>query len=181
MDPITTAPTNPADTTAASDDDATVVSGAKSVEEVEAFWRNRVSLKDRAHAAERKALRDQLESLKATPGTGQQGGDDSAAEVERLRRELAAKDALYDRKVKYPNLVANGISDSTLSAADEGELARLNSLFDDDQARGTFIAPTAPRKPAPTAPKTYADMTKDELLVELERAATQDRMARRGY
>jgi hypothetical protein len=42
-----------------------VVTEARSPEEIEAIWKNRVSQKDIAHAAEAKALREQLAAAEA--------------------------------------------------------------------------------------------------------------------
>jgi len=179
MDPITQpseTPTAPAATDPVAADEE---SGARTPEEIEAYWRRRVSLKDKGHQASEQALRQELESWKAkataTPGADGQPGngvDPSAAEVEALRRELAAKDTLYGRKSKYPNLNGN-VSDLTIMSSDEADLAKFNAMFDDNASGGTFIAPTAPKRTPSRVTKRIEDMSKDELLVELQRATTR--------
>lgn len=181
MDPIIPQPSLPTDST--SSDEAVEPQGV-TVEDRDAYWQKRMSGKDRAHLAAEKALREELESLRKSQTTrganGQPGeGDQSAAEIEALRREIAAKDTLYGRKSKYPNL--NGkVSDATIMASDEADLARFNEMFDDTSDGGTFIAPTAPRKTTAPGAKRYEQMDKDELLVELQRETsrmTEDRRA----
>lgn len=145
------------------------------VEERDQYWRKRMSGKDRAHSAAEQALREELESLRAknaaTPGANGQpgnGADPNAAEVERLTRELAARDTLYGRKTKYPNLVGK-VTDATIMASDEADLAKFNALYDESADGGTFIAPTAPKRTAAPGTKAIEAMSKDELLVELAR------------
>ena len=70
--------------------DAVESSGAQTVEEVEAFWRNRSSGKDRAHNAETTALKAQIEALKTAPAPGPSGESPEAEQVRTLREELAA-------------------------------------------------------------------------------------------
>lgn len=179
MDPIITDPSQQPG--ASSSDDEPV--GA-TVEERDAYWRKRMSGKDRAHSAAEQALRDQIASyearLKAAPATGQGGqpGDESAAEIARLNREIAQRDTLYGRKVKYPNL-AGKVSDATIMSSDEADLARFNELFDDTPTGGV-IAPTQPRRGAPVQPKRIEDMSKDELLVQLERESQKIVQARQA-
>lgn len=171
MDPIIQTP-SPADAGSAPTEDAEPVGAT--VEERDAYWQKRMSGKDRAHAAAERALREELESLRkaqTTPGANGQpgnGADPNAAEIERLRAELAAKDTLYGRKAKYPNLAGN-VTDATIMASDEADLARFNELFSNDSSGGTFIAPTAPKRTAGPTTKRIEDMSKDELLVELDR------------
>lgn len=183
MDPIITDPSQQPG--ASSSDDEPV--GA-TVEERDAYWRKRMGGKDRAHAAAEKALQDQIASYEArlraasTTGQGGQPGNEgnSSAEIERLQRELEAKDTLYGRKVKYPSLNGN-VSDAVISTASEPELARLNALFDDTPPASTgVIAPTQPRRTGPTAGKRIEEMSKDELLIELKRASDREMESRRA-
>lgn len=181
MDPIISQPSpEPSPAPAADGGDAEPVGAT--VEERDAYWQKRMSGKDRAHLAAERALREELESLRkaqATSGANGQPGngvDPNAAEVERLRAEIAQRDTLYGRKSKYPNLNGN-VSDQTIMSSDEADLAKFNALFD-NSADGTFIAPTAPKRSAPQGQKRIESMTKDELLVELQRATsrmTEDR------
>lgn len=183
-DPIISQSSDPKPFPAATDPvTADEVSGGSTQEEIEAYWRRRVMGKDKGHAAAEKALREELESsrkARTTPGADGQPGngvDPNAAEIEALRREIAAKDTLYGRKSKYPNLVGN-VSDLTIMSSDEADLAKFNALFDDSVDGGTFIAPTAPKRTASRGSKRIEDMSKDELLVELQRATarmTEDR------
>lgn len=184
MDPIIPQPSLVPGTAPTDGGDAEPVGAT--VEERDAYWQKRMSGKDRAHAAAERALREELESWKAkattTPGANGQpgnGADQTAAEIEALRRELAAKDTLYGRKAKYPNLAGN-VSDTTIMSSDEADLARFNELFDNSSG-GTFIAPTAPRKTTAPANKRIEDMSKDELLLELQREAAKMGEDRRGF
>jgi len=182
--PTQPSPADPAPTLANGEADPEPVGAT--VEERDAYWQKRMGGKDRAHSAAERALREELESWKAkataTPGANGQpgnGADPNAAEVERLTRELAAKDTLYGRKAKYPNLAGN-VTDATIMASDEADLAKFNALFDDSAAGTTpFIAPTAPKRTAPSGGKRIEDMSKDELLVELDRE-TRRMMEERG-
>ncbi len=184
MDPIITDPSQPngAPLTNGSDEPT----GA-TVEERDEFWRKRLGGHQRGWNAEKKALQDQIASLEqriAASTTGQGGqpgnGSDPNAEVARLQRELEARDLLYGRKVKYPSLNGN-VSDAVISTASEPELARLNALFDDTPpASGGVIAPTQPKRTGPSAGKRIEDMSKDELLVELQRASDREMEARRA-
>jgi hypothetical protein len=173
MDPIITTP-SPTEGSAPVVTDGEPEPTGATVEERDAYWQKRMSGKDRAHAAAEKALREELESLRkaqATSGANGQSGngaDPNAAEVERLKRELAARDTLYGRKAKYPNLNGN-VSDATIMSSDEADLAKFNALFDNASDGGTFIAPTAPKRTAAPTAKPIEQMTKDELLVELDR------------
>jgi hypothetical protein len=162
-------------------------SGAKTVEEVEAYWRNRVSKKDSAHAAAERALREENETLKRAPaapssasqsGTGQSGTESEAEaslrrQNEELKRTLETEKSarvIDTRKAKYPFLVAQGVEDAVFASASEADLAKLNALANDEQPEGTFIAPTGPKRGQPTAPKPYSEKTKDELLADLRKA-----------
>lgn len=178
MDPIIQQPSQPTGAEGAAPNGAAAEDAepqGATVEERDAYWRKRMSGKDRAHAAAEQALREELESLRrakassATPGAdGQPGNGAANAEVEALKRQIAERDLLYGRKTKYPSL-AGKVSDATIMAAEEAELARLNALFDDSADGGTFIAPTAPKRAPAGGAKRIEDMSKDELLVELSR------------
>jgi hypothetical protein len=155
---------------------------------VDARWRHRVSQKDKAHAAAEQALREENDRLKAQLASasrpssgGQSGGGNGATDADYLREQLALKEreveqerqarAVDARKAKYPAL-ARQVGDSGSSifgTADDATLARLNALAD-DEASGSTFAPTSPRKPAPVAPKSPADMSKAELELALQQS-----------
>lgn len=111
-----------------------------SAEEVDAQWRNRMSQRDKAHAAELKALRDQqeasnrqLQTLQADREQQRLAGMSEAERVvaqnKQLQDELAAErlGRVADvRKAKYPN-IAPDFEDSILASMDEGRLADLNA------------------------------------------------------
>lgn len=159
------------------------VSGAKTVEEVEAYWRNRVSRKDIAHSAAENALRDELAALRRQATTApasdggqqgnQQGGDaELRRQIEETQRQLRQEQAarvVDQRKAKYPALAKSGAEDEVFANASDATLARLNALAD-DEPRGTFIAPTGPKRGAPAQPKSLAEMSKQELLDEMRRS-----------
>lgn len=140
------------------DTEQSVSQDAQSVEEVEAIWRNRMSGKDKAHAAETKALRDQIAGLesqqKANP---QQGGDDPReAEIARLRQELEQTkivSAIETRKAKYP-FASDSLDDETLARMDEARLAGLNARLGTEaepQRRGSYSDPNAAQRRTQTA------------------------------
>lgn len=169
--PATSPATPPADGGPITPDET---SGAKTPEEIEAYWRNRVSRKDAAHAAAERTLRDQIASLQAKPAAtgsdGQPGSGDSEA-VAALQRQLDEERAariVDQRKGKYPALVAQGVSDETFASSNEADLAKMNALADDTAATG-FMAPTAPRRSTtpPAAAKALHEKTKAELEADL--------------
>lgn len=151
----------------------------KTIEEVDEFWRKRVSAKDKAHAEAEKALREELASLKAaqagaTSSGGQQGtpGQEDPR-IAQLTKELEAEKAqrLVDtRKAKYPHLAAQvGEADDIFKSADEATLAKLNALADDSDSGGTFIAPTGPKRSPSAQPKALHEKSRDELEADLKR------------
>lgn len=164
-------------------------SGAQTPEEIEAYWRNRVSKKDQAHAAAERALREELTTLRgqqatATASSAASGQSGSASEAEAaLRRQIEetnkaletekAARVIDQRKAKYPLLAQQGLEDAVFASASDASLARLNALAD-DEPRGTMIAPTGPKRGAPTPPKPYHEQTKDELLQSLRGALERE-------
>ena len=91
----------------------------------------------------------------------------TTAEKAGEKAEQAAR-VIDQRKAKYPALAAAGTEDDVFATASEATLAKLNALAD-DEPKGTFIAPTGPKRGAPAQPKTYAEMSKQELLDEMKR------------
>jgi hypothetical protein len=154
----------------------------KTAEEVDAAWRHRVSQKDKAHAAAEAALRDerdalkrQLETASRAPSSGQSNGEtgadaylrDQLAEAKREAEQERTLRAIESKRAKYPALSKQVGSDSSIFAADDATLARLNALADDDT---TPFAPTTPRKAASVPAKSLNEMDKAELEAELKRA-----------
>ena len=113
-----------------------VASPGRTPEEIEEFWRNRISGSDRAHAAEARVLREEIARLKGegqAPNGGQStAGDDSAKEVERLKAELEAERAtriVETRTAKYPDAAAALGDPRVVSSMDEARLAALQETL----------------------------------------------------
>lgn len=151
------------------------VSGESTPEAIEAYWRNRISGSDRAHAAEAKALRERIAALEGVspspaPEGGQPAGDVQAATelAERLQKELLAERAarvVDTRTAKYPDAAAALGDAAVLASMDEGRLASLNeSLRPASQPR-----PVGANNPArsQSGPKALADMSIEELRAHL--------------
>jgi len=163
--PADAKPEAPANEAAAKDEKP-----AATPEEVEAFWKNRQSNSDKAHAAEAAALREQISSLtgaaKSAPTTGQSA--DSTAIVEGLQKQLAEEKQLRvvdTRAAKFPNAAKALGDDTVLAQMDEGRLASLNES----------LSPTAPPRFDTNNParqmaagtKPLDQMTTDELKAHL--------------
>lgn len=155
-------------------------SGAQSVEEVEAFWRNRSSGKDRAHNAETQALKAQIEALKAQPAPAPVGESPEAARIRELEANLQqerARAAAAELRSQYP-YAAEVLGDSITGLPPE-KIAAINALGDSDRAPGRtpIIDPNAARRGPAGAPgqvngaKPLNEKTKDELLSDLRRMA----------
>ena len=148
------------------------------MEQVEAEWKHRLSQKDRAHAAAETVLQDQIATLERRLGarTSPEPGQAPSAEPEeltQLRRELAAERGqrvVAERKAKFPALAEflGAGADEMFAQGSEVALAKLNSQFEETSA-GTLIAPTAPRRGAPTSAKPLSEKSKEELLDDLKR------------
>lgn len=148
-------------------------SGASTLEEVESYWKNRVSGSDRAHAATEKALREQIARLELQAKTLAEGKQPAAdpqaariAELEQALRAAEAQRAVDLRKSQYPN-AAQSLGDG-IAHIDEATLAGL-------EAR---LAPPAPKPPVPQANnpsrqagaptgKPLSEMTTEELKQQL--------------
>ena len=89
-----------------------------------------------------------------------------------LERERALR-VVEQRKAKYPELVAAGISDDIFTAGDEASLARLKTLVENPPVTdgSALIAPTSPKRAAPAEAKAFKDKTKEELLDDLRRVS----------
>lgn len=153
-----------------------VSSSAQSVEEVEAFWRNRMSGKDRADAAEKKVLREQIAALEAQVKSkpGEQTGDDVRdAEIARLKQELEQTkitSMVENRRAKY-GLAAETLDDETLARMDEARLAALNARLGNEAAgRSSFTDPNAAQRRNQT-PTSATAKSADDLKSDLRKYA----------
>lgn len=156
-------------------------SGAQSVEEVEAFWRNRSSGKDRAHNAETQALRAQIEALKAQPAPAPVGESPEAARIRELEANLQQERvarAAAQLQAQYP--MAAGVLGDSIAALPPEKIAAIEAAFDNGQVpvgRPPIIDPNAAPRRSPGAPggptgaKPLNEKTKDELLADLRRLA----------
>jgi hypothetical protein len=168
------------------DDDSTAESDGRTAEEIEQFWRNRVSKKDKTHAAAERALREEIASLKSAAAasatsSSQDGGTEPVnPQIATLQRELEEERrarVIDQRKAKYPALAAQA-TDDLFSISDEATLAKLNAMADENSGGGrTLIAPTNPARSAARPPKSLQDMTKDEVLRELQKMSDAEQQA----
>lgn len=152
-----------------------------SAEELDQQWRHRVSQKDKAHAAEAKALRDQLAAFEQQEATRRRAEEEARkasmteaqrfeAERTELQRQLEQerqRTTVEIRKVKYPAIAAD-LDDQALAVMDEAKLAGLNARL---TASGGSVEPpslidpnSAGRPQAPTAP---AEQTSDQIKAQL--------------
>jgi hypothetical protein len=185
VDPETTSPsaqppvTPPAASPPGATDDADVAGDARTVEEVEAAWRQRQGKQERAHAAAEQVLRDQIAVYErrltgADRNIGQQAGSEATSEeLAEARRQLEVEKAARiasERRAKYPALAATvGGDNSIFSNTDEATLAKLNASYED--VRAPVMAPTSPRRSTPTTPKRYSEKSKEELLDDLRQVS----------
>ena len=108
----------------------------RTVEAVEAEYRARLSGKDRAHAAEKKALEDRIAALTASTQQQETVKMDELAQLrsdnERLAREAAeakAKEqaaAIEARKARFPH-AAESLGDDLVGTVPEDKLASLET------------------------------------------------------
>lgn len=171
------------DSASSNDDDAET---ARTAEEVEALWRNRVSKKDAAHAAEQKALRDQLAAAKTREDellvqVQKSGASSPDADVWKQKYEEAQRQAdaaeqraqVFALKTKYPNAV-EVIGEDMLTNFDEARLAgieaRMASEGSSPPKPPTLMdANTPPRTSTPTP----AEPTVASLKADLARMAPE--------
>lgn len=151
----------------------------RTVEEVEAEYKARISGKDRAHAETEKVLREQIAALQAAPTIGSDGqpvaNSQREAQLEALLAEERQARVLDSRKAKFP-AAAETLDDRALAIMDEAKLAGLQARLEgtvtpvvDNPA--DFIAPTSPVR-QPAAPvKSYDEMTVEELNAEAAKIA----------
>jgi len=158
----------------------------RTVEEVEREYQARISGKDKAHAEEAKALRDQLARYQATEEqarkaeevqrqqnmTAEQRMQDQVTSLTRQLEETQRNHTVELRKTRFPNVSAE-LDDNVLAVADEGKLASLEakltaglggnvppSLIDKNSVARTGNGTTSPQ-----------EQTIPELLAQLEREA----------
>ena len=155
--------------------DAAVSSGGQTVEEVEAFWRNRQSGADRAHNAETASLRAQIAEMQKPPEQAPVGETPEQAQVRELRAQLAAEQAARQAvtlQSQFPN-VGSALGDA-ITALPPEKIAALEAMVGE--------APVAPRIDPNAAARGNGSIqspsqtpmnqkTKDELLADLQRMA----------
>jgi hypothetical protein len=160
-------------------------------EEVEAIWRNRFSQRDRAHNAEVQSLREQLTALQSAPpsqppadGSNPDGG--YKARWEQTQRELEQERqarAIDSRRAKYSALAGEvPPEDGMWASANDETLARLNATLNGPAPAPEptgLIDRNNPRRDTPASAKPVEQMSKDELLRELERAAPAEEARQR--
>jgi len=151
---------------------------APTAEQVEAEYKARLSGKDKAHAAETKALREQLAALQSAQQNAVAQVDGTMSEAEALKRQLAETQKQLQqreqeftatlRSTMYP-YAAEALDPQVLASMDEAKLAGLNARL--QPARPAFgIDSSTPARTA-SAPKTIEDMTLEEVKDALQRAA----------
>jgi hypothetical protein len=145
-----------------------VESQPKSVEEVEAFWRNRFSARDKAHNAETAALKAQMEAMQKAPATPPQGESPEAARVRELEAALESERqarVAASLAAKYPD--AAGVLGDQIATLPEEKIAAINAVAAGGSA--PIIDPnSAGRRGAMSAPKPNAEKSIDELKGELK-------------
>ena len=159
-------------------EDESAVKEPQTVEEVEAIWKNRVSGKDRAHAAESATLREQIADLNRRLATKAETDMEDASDAEQWKSKYDAEKqraddaerqrALDVRSVKYA-AAAENLDEATLASMDEGKLAALNARLQGDEAPppSPMDPNAAPRRSsAPPAPR---EKSVEELEADLER------------
>jgi hypothetical protein len=152
---------------------------------VEAIWKNRVSQKDKAHAAEARALRDEAaankaraDRLEAEQRTRTQG---DLSEADRWKAQAEAANAALEqerqqriaevRVTKYP-AAAEALDEAIILSMDEGKLAALNARLTSDgeppAPSGPIDPNSAPKRPA-TPPSSPGDKSVEELQGDLKK------------
>jgi hypothetical protein len=159
-------------------------SEARSPEEIEAIWKNRVSKKDAAHDAEVKALRENLAAAekRATAKAAAEAADASEADQWKARAEAAEAQVQQERQdhirevrsTKYPH-AAEALDPDVIAAMDEGKLASLNSRLsgEEEEPSGGPIDPNAAPKRPPTPPTAPKEKSVAELEGDLRKFAPE--------
>lgn len=149
----------------------------QTVDEVEAIWRNRVSGKDRAHAAETATLRQQIEDYKSRltqkEVTDLEGASDAEQwkaryEAEQQRADAAERQRLLDVRTAKYGAAAETLDEATIASMDEARLAALNArLQGDDTPRAIPMDPNAAPKRSSTPPASPREKSVAELESDL--------------
>ena len=165
----TTPATEPEQTEAPADEAQEEVSGASSLEEVEAYWRKRMSNSDKAHAAAEKALREKLEATSSPAGdTGRSSEvpNDTLKELQQRLQQAESRAQSAELKAKYPTAV-EAVGDAAVHM-DEARLASLNESLNFDAGRPTRIDSNNPSRSVGTRQeKSLEDKSVEELLADL--------------
>ena len=137
-----------------------------SAEELDLQWRNRMSSRDKAHAAELKAVRDKqeatersLQALRTEQEKARQANMTEAERVveenKRLQRELEEERqtrVIETRRARFPHIAAE-LDDASIAVMDEGKLAALNSRLSGSTAEPpSLIDPNSAARPNPAQP-----------------------------
>lgn len=140
-------------------------SGASSLEDVEAYWRKRMSNSDKAHAAERKVLAERLEALESR-SSGTQGESDNQVQPQVLKEltqrleEAETRAKAMELKAKFP-VAVDAVGDAA-RYMDEARLAALNESLNFDASRPTRLDNNNPARQTSGA-KNPEDMSLEEL------------------
>lgn len=156
-----------------------VATESRSPEEIEAIWKNRVSQKDKAHAAEAKALREERDAALAAANAKvkAEAVDASEADQWKARAEAAEKAAADERQAriidvrsaKYP-AAAEALGADVIAAMDEGKLAAANArLSSDEPPAPSPMDPNAAPKRNPAPPKSAGDKSVADLESDLRK------------
>jgi len=152
-----------------------VAPAARTVEDVEAEYRSRISGKDREAAALRAEIARFTERDRAQQAVTEAQRAQELGEVEALKRQLAEERSAHvvdTRRARYPQ-ASETLGDDVLAAMDEGRLAALEARLT-PEARS---AP-APRIDTNTPPRQPAqgqrvEPTIEDLRAELQRLAPE--------
>jgi hypothetical protein len=124
-----------------------------------------MSNSDKAHAAERKVLQEQLESVKTTPGTGDStAGEASTQALQEMTRRLEQAElraTAAELKSKYPTAV-EAVGGSVAASMEEARLAALNESLNFDASVPKRVDSNNPARTT-TEQKTPESMSLDEL------------------
>jgi chromosome segregation ATPase len=146
----------------------------RTLEEVDAEWRGRMSGKDKAHDAETKTLRDQIAALQGqSAGVAGQAGE-AATEAERYKAqaEAATKElealrrsaTVEVRSAKYPHAAEQLGDPAVIAVMDEAKLAALDARLAPASRSVSRIDPSMAPRSAPEDPdrqKTSAELKAD--------------------
>jgi hypothetical protein len=173
-EPVTegTPPTSPDPSPDSTSTDEPVEERPSTVEETEAFWRNRFSARDRAHNAEVAALKAQLGAASQPPATPPADETPEQRRIRELEAELAQQRAVAQAEVlrgKYPAAVS--LLGDVSATVPEEKLAGWEAALAGQQQPAQpspFMDPSqAGRRGATSAPKPVAEKTKAELEADL--------------